>query len=52
VDQSGIIIVDDAAWEQAVNREAVICRLANKAHPDRAKFLPACRQLGVKRTRL
>jgi putative transposase len=52
VDQSDIITVDDAALEQAVEREAVICRLANNAHPDRAEFLPACWQLGVKRTRL
>lgn len=52
VDRSDINAVDDAAWEQAVAREAVIRRLASKASPDRAEFLKACRDLGLKRSRL
>ena len=52
VDRSDINVVDDAAWEQAVAREAVIRRLANKATPNRAEFLKACRDLGLKRSRL
>lgn len=52
VDRSDINAVDDAAWEQAVARETVIRRLASMAHPDRAEFLVACRQLGLKRSRL
>lgn len=52
VDRSDINAVDDAAWEQAVVREAVIRRLASKANPDRREFLVACRELGLKRSRL
>lgn len=52
VDRSDIDAVDDAAWEQAVAREAVIRRLASKASPNRAEFLKACRDLGLKRSRL
>ncbi|WP_104018126.1 Mu transposase C-terminal domain-containing protein [Roseovarius nitratireducens] len=52
VDRSDINTVDDAAWEQAVAREAVIRRLASKASPNRAEFLKACRDLGLKRSRL
>ena len=52
VDRSDINAVDDAAWEQAVAREAVIRRLASKATPNRADFLKACRDLGLKRSRL
>lgn len=46
VDRSDINAVDDAA------REAVIRRLASKASPNRAEFLKACRDLGLKRSRL
>lgn len=52
VDRADINAVDDAAWEQAVAREAVIRRLASKASPNRAEFLKACRDLGLKRSRL
>ena len=41
VDRADINAVDDAAWEQAVAREAVIRRLASKAAPNRAEFLKA-----------
>lgn len=51
-DRSDIRVVDDAAWERAVSREAVIRRLASVARPDRAEFLLACRKLGLKRSRL
>ena len=51
-DRSDINAVDDAAWEQAVAREAVIRRLASKTPPNRAEFLKACRDLGLKRSRL
>ncbi len=52
VDRSDINAVDDDAWEHAVAREAVIRRLASKASPNRAEFLKACRDLGLKRSRL
>jgi len=52
VDRADINAVDDAAWEQAVAREAVIRRLASKASPNRGEFLKACRDLGLKRSRL
>ncbi|MDD9727598.1 transposase family protein [Roseovarius sp. SK2] len=52
VDRADINAVDDAAWAQAVAREAVIRRLASKASPNRAEFLKACRDLGLKRSRL
>jgi putative transposase len=52
VDRSDINAVDDAAWEQAVAREAVIRRLASTVTPNRAEFLKACRGLGLKRSRL
>lgn len=51
-DRSDINAVDDAAWEQAVAREAVIRRLASKASPNRAVFFKACRDLSLKRFRL
>jgi putative transposase len=52
VDRSDINAADDAAWEQAVAREGLIRRLASMANPDRREFLVACRQLGLKRSRL
>lgn len=52
VDRADINAVDDAAWEQAVAREAVIRQLASKASPNRAEFLKACRDLGLKRSLL
>nr|WP_241188368.1 transposase family protein [Pseudohalocynthiibacter aestuariivivens] len=52
VDRADINAVDDAAWEQAVARETVIRRLANKSPPNRAEFLKDCRDLGLKRSRL
>jgi len=52
VDRSDINAVDDTTWEKAVAREAVIRRLASMANPDRREFLVACRQLGLKRSRL
>ncbi|GAW37408.1 transposon Tn7 transposition protein TnsB [Roseovarius sp. A-2] len=52
VDRSDINAVDDAAWEQAVAREAVVRRLAEQPRIARAEFLKACRELGVKRSRL
>tara|TARA_R110000850_G_scaffold123033_2_gene240948 strand:- start:380 stop:2023 length:1644 start_codon:yes stop_codon:yes gene_type:complete len=50
--RSDINAFDDTAWEQAVAREAVIRRLASQDRPDRAEFLSACRELGLKRSRL
>ena len=52
VDRLDINAVDDAAWDQAVAREAVIRRLACKVSPNRSEFLQACRDLGLKRSRL
>ena len=52
VDRSDISAVADAASEQAVAREAVIRRLASKASPNRSEFLKACRDLGLKRSRV
>ena len=52
VDRSDINAAVDAAWEQAVAREGLIRRLASMANPDRREFLVACRQLGLKRSRL
>ena len=51
-DRTDICVVDDAAWERAVAREAVIRRLASSGSPGRAEFLSACRKLGIKRSRL
>lgn len=51
-DRSDVNAVDDAAWDRAVAREVVIRRLASQAHPSRADFLSACRELGLKRSRL
>ena len=51
-DRSDISAADDTAWEQAVAREAVVRRLASQARPDRTEFLSACRELGLKRSRL
>lgn len=44
--------IDDAAWDEAVAREAVIRRLASLDCPSRSDFLRACHELGLKRTRL
>lgn len=44
--------VDDAAWNEAVAREAVIRRLVSLDCPGRSDFFRACRELGLKRTRL
>lgn len=44
--------VDDAAWTEAVAREAVIRRLVSLDRPSRSDFLRACHELGIKRTRL
>jgi putative transposase len=44
--------VDDAAWGEAVAREAVIRKLASLDRPSRSDFFRACRELGLKRTRL
>ena len=52
VDRLDIAGADDDAWEQAVQREAVIRRLTNQQRISRAEFLGACRELGVKRSRL
>jgi len=52
MDHSDINAVDDTAWKQAVAREAVIRRLVSATPPNRAEFLSACRQLGLKRSRL
>lgn len=52
VDRSDIIAAGDEAWEQAVEREAVVRRLAEQARIPRADFLVACRDLGIKRSRL
>ena len=41
VDRSDINAADDAAWEQAVAREALIRRLASMANPDRREFILA-----------
>jgi putative transposase len=43
---------DDAAWREAVVREAVIRKLVAIDRPTRADFLSACRELDVKRARL
>ncbi|MCD1619015.1 Mu transposase C-terminal domain-containing protein [Salipiger manganoxidans] len=51
-DQTDICVVDDAAWERAVAREAVVRRLVMNGSPDRAEFLSACRKLGLNRSRL
>lgn len=47
-----ITAADDDAWEQAVQREAVIRRLTDQQRISRADFLATCRELGVKRSRL
>lgn len=51
-DRTDIFGVGDAAWERAVAREAVVRRLACKASPSRADVLAACRDLGLKRSRI
>ena len=51
-DRTDIFGVGDAAWKRAVAREAVVRRLAFKASPSRADLLAACRDLGLKRSRL
>lgn len=43
---------DDAAWNEAVAREAVIRRLVSLDRPSRSDFFRACHELGLKRTRL
>ena len=52
VDRSDIVRAEDGAWEQAVEREAVVRRLAEQPRIARSDFLAACRELGVKRSRL
>ena len=52
VDRSDIIAAEDEAWDQAVEREAVVRRLAAQPRIRRAEFLSACRVLGIKRSRL
>jgi putative transposase len=44
--------VGAAAWDEAVAREAVIRDLASADRLDRSEAMRACRQLGIKRTRL
>ena len=51
-DRSDIVAADDEAWEQAVAREAVVRELAEQPRIASAEFLKACRELGVKRSRL
>lgn len=51
-DRTDFNAADDAAWDRAVAREVVIRRLASQARPTRADFLSACRELGLKRSRL
>lgn len=51
-DRSDIIAAEDEAWEQAVERESVVRRLAEQPRVVRADFLAACRDLGIKRSRL
>ena len=45
-------VVDDAVWSEAVVREAVIRRLVSLERLSRSDFLRACRELGLRRTRL
>lgn len=52
VDRSDIIAAEDEAWDQAVEREAVVRQLAAQPRIARADFLAACRDLGIKRSRL
>jgi len=52
MNKSDIVAVDDEAWERAVAREAVVRQLAERPRIARAEFLKACRELGVKRSRL
>lgn len=44
--------VDAGAWKEAVAREAVIRELASAAQPNRCDISRACRELGLRRTRL
>ncbi len=44
--------IDQAAWDEAVRREAVIRRLADRHPLPRSLASAACRELGVRRTRL
>ena len=44
--------IDDASWNEAVAREAVIRTLVSLDSPSRSDFLRACHELGLKRTRL
>ncbi|MBM3553548.1 MAG: DDE-type integrase/transposase/recombinase [Alphaproteobacteria bacterium] len=44
--------VDAAAWKEAVAREAVIRKLTSTDRPGRSDVLRACRELGLRRTRL
>lgn len=50
VDRLDITAAADGAWEQAVQREAVIRRLTNQKRISRSDFLAACRELAVKRS--
>jgi putative transposase len=51
-DARDIRTVDEAAWKGAVAREAVLRRLAARERLGRAEVLEACRELGVRRSRL
>ena len=51
-DARDIATVDEAAWNEAVARAAVLRRLAGQERLSRAVVLEACRELGVKRARL
>ncbi|MVA52659.1 DDE-type integrase/transposase/recombinase [Agrobacterium vitis] len=45
-------IMEDAVWDEAVRREAVLRRLLAVGRPSRSDFHRACRELGIRRTRL
>jgi putative transposase len=44
--------IDAAAWKEAVAREKVIRELASADRPSHSDILRACRELGLRRTRL
>lgn len=46
-DRLDIAAADDDAWEQAVQREAVIRQLTNRQRISRSDFLAVCRELGA-----
>ena len=45
-------MIEAAAWKEAVARERVIRELASADRPSRGDILRACRELGLRRTRL